>query len=59
MRTPSLLAPLALSVAAHAAVVALFSLQLVIKWPEPPIPIELQVHGNPLWFKNIYIKELP
>lgn len=22
-------------------------------------PIELQHHGNPLWFKNIYIKELP
>jgi hypothetical protein len=22
-------------------------------------PIELQIHGNPLWFKNIYIKELP
>jgi hypothetical protein len=22
-------------------------------------PIELQIHGHPLWFKNIYIKELP
>src|SRR5262245_10386077 len=22
-------------------------------------PIELQHHGDPLWFKNIYIKELP
>jgi len=22
-------------------------------------PIELQHHGNPLWFKNIYVKELP
>lgn len=22
-------------------------------------PIVLQHHGNPLWFKNIYIKELP
>jgi hypothetical protein len=22
-------------------------------------PIELQIHGDPLWFKNIYIKELP
>ena len=22
-------------------------------------PIHLQNHGNPLWFKNIYIKELP
>jgi hypothetical protein len=22
-------------------------------------PIVLQNHGNPLWFKNIYIKELP
>jgi hypothetical protein len=22
-------------------------------------PIELQIHGNPLWFKNVYIKELP
>lgn len=22
-------------------------------------PIELQYHGDPLWFKNIYIKELP
>jgi len=22
-------------------------------------PIELQFHGDPLWFKNIYIKELP
>ena len=21
-------------------------------------PIELQVRGNPLWFRNIYIKEL-
>ena len=21
-------------------------------------PIELQHHGNPLWFRNIYIKEL-
>ena len=25
----------------------------------PRGPIELQHHGNPLWFKNIYIKELP
>ena len=28
-----------------------------------PIPlkeqIELQCHGHPIWFKNIYIKELP
>ena len=22
-------------------------------------PIELQHHGDPLWFKNIYLKELP
>jgi hypothetical protein len=22
-------------------------------------PIELQIHGTPLWFRNIYIKELP
>jgi len=22
-------------------------------------PIELQHHGNPLWFRNIYLKELP
>ncbi len=22
-------------------------------------PIELQSHGNTLWFKNIYIRELP
>jgi hypothetical protein len=22
-------------------------------------PIELQIHGNPLWFKNVFIKELP
>ena len=22
-------------------------------------PIELQFHGDPLWFQNIYIKELP
>jgi hypothetical protein len=22
-------------------------------------PIELQFHGDPLWFKSIYIKELP
>ncbi len=22
-------------------------------------PIELQHHGNPLWFKNIYVRELP
>ena len=22
-------------------------------------PIELQYHGDPLWFKNVYIKELP
>ncbi len=21
-------------------------------------PIELQIHGNPLWFKNLYVKEL-
>jgi hypothetical protein len=28
--------------------------------PLPPRgPIELQHHGDPLWFKNIYIKELP
>lgn len=28
--------------------------------PLPPKgPIELQFHGDPLWFKNIYIKELP
>lgn len=31
------------------------------KGKPPPAkgPIELQIHGNPLWFKNIYIKELP
>jgi hypothetical protein len=22
-------------------------------------PLELQVHGTPLWFKNVYVKELP
>jgi hypothetical protein len=22
-------------------------------------PIELQVHGNPLWFRNVFVKELP
>jgi len=22
-------------------------------------PLELQIHGGPLWFKNIYVKELP
>jgi hypothetical protein len=28
--------------------------------PLPAVgPIELQHHGDPLWFKNIYIKELP
>ena len=28
--------------------------------PVPPQgPVELQFHGDPLWFKNIYIKELP
>jgi hypothetical protein len=26
---------------------------------KPEGPIHLQIHGNPLWFKNIYIKELP
>lgn len=26
---------------------------------KPEGAIELQIHGNPLWFKNIYIKELP
>ena len=27
--------------------------------PLPPAgPIELQAHGNPLWFKNIYIREI-
>ena len=27
--------------------------------PLPPTgPIELQAHGNPLWFKNIYIREI-
>lgn len=30
------------------------------KSPLPAVgPIELQHHGDPLWFKNIYIKELP
>lgn len=28
------------------------------KMPEKG-PVELQYHGDPLWFKNIYIKELP
>ena len=28
--------------------------------PLPPRgPIELQHHGDKLWFKNIYVKELP
>ena len=31
--------------------------------PDQPIPradqIELQNHGNNLWFKNIYVRELP
>ena len=25
----------------------------------PVGPIELQNHSNPLWFKNIYLRELP
>jgi len=29
------------------------------KWKRERGPIHLQHHGNPLWFKNIYIKELP
>jgi hypothetical protein len=28
------------------------------KFKKPSGPIHLQNHGNPLWFKNIYIKEL-
>jgi hypothetical protein len=26
---------------------------------KPEGPLELQIHGGPLWFKNIYVKELP
>jgi hypothetical protein len=26
---------------------------------KPEGPLELQVHGTPLWFKNVYVKELP
>ncbi len=25
----------------------------------PSGPIELQAHGNPLWFRNVYIREIP
>lgn len=28
------------------------------KEPPPEGPIELQVHGTPLWFRNIFVKEL-
>jgi hypothetical protein len=28
------------------------------KEPPPEGPIELQVHGTPLWFRNVFIKEL-
>lgn len=26
---------------------------------KPEGPLELQVHGTPLWYKNVYVKELP
>ncbi len=29
------------------------------KSPPAEGPLELQVHGTPLWFKNVYVKELP
>jgi hypothetical protein len=29
------------------------------KFKKPKGPVHLQNHGNPLWFKNIYIRELP
>jgi hypothetical protein len=37
--------------------------KLINYWfPKDPAPetgpIELQFHGDPLWFKNIYVKEL-
>jgi hypothetical protein len=30
-----------------------------MQFKRPKGPVVLQHHGNPLWFKNIYIKELP
>ncbi len=29
------------------------------KGPPATGPLELQVHGSPLWFRNVFIKELP
>ena len=33
--------------------------KLTGKFSKPRAPFFLQHHSSPLWFKNIYIKELP
>ena len=30
-----------------------------MKTKKPKGPIHLQHHGNPLWFENVYLRELP